>query len=577
MRSPTPWWHTLQQGIGFPHPVSNCTLIETHISRVLLTGEYAYKFKKPVKLGFLDFSTLALRRHFCEEELRLNARLAPGLYLDMVVVTGTPEAPRIARLHGHPAAAASSPLVTPATHDPIIDYGIRMRQFDQATQFDRLLARDALTPQHIDRLAARIAHFHQDIAQSDSDDTGDGHSHHYGSPEAVAHPVDENVTQLRTVATAHPELHDALPLLDTLAQWSRDTHAQHCAQLIERQHTGFIRECHGDLHLRNIALYEGEIAIFDGIEFSAALRWIDIISDVAFLVMDLFDHARPALAWRLLNAWLSHTGDYAGLALLPYYLVYRAMVRAKVAAIRLTQAAPNSTEHTTALAECRDYLTLATRFTRPARTWLCLTHGVSGSGKTHYSQYLLEAFGAIRLRSDVERKRLYGLSPRDRPDGPSDNAELYGAAATQATYTRLAQLTGTILEAGYPVIVDATFLQRTRRQVFTALAHARHIPGLIITFTAAEAVLRERIVARQMQNRDASDAGLDVLAQQLSGDDPVDVSELELGSGGQAGQDREHASSAVLCIDTGKTDALDTLLGAVRKRLEGAPRGSAVG
>lgn len=502
-----PWWQTVQRAEGFAHPVSQFELIETHISRVLLTGEYAYKFKKPVDLGFLDFSTLARRRHFCEEELRLNARLAPHLYLAVVAVIGTLDAPRIEVL-GHD---------TPTPRGPIIEYGIKMRQFDQATQFDRLLARGALTPQHIDRLAERIARFHQHIDTADPSST-------YASATAVVQPMRENFAQLRMAAAAHPELHVVLPQLRTLERWSDQQHIHLHDVLVGRRQAGFIRECHGDMHLRNIALFEDDIVVFDGIEFSASLRWIDVMSEVAFLIMDLFDHDRPALAWRCLNAYLSRTGDYAGLALLRYYLVYRAMVRAKVSAIRLTQSAADAAGRAAALAECRSYIDLAQRFTHPAPIWLCLTHGVSGTGKTRYSQALLETLGALRLRSDVERKRLHGLSALAR-SGARAGRGIYTPTATRRTYARLLELADIIVRAGYPVIVDATFLRRAQRQVFADLARTQRIPWVILAFEAPKAVLHARIVARQAHAQDASEAGLTVLAGQLSRREPLDAHE----------------------------------------------------
>ncbi len=530
----TPWWQTLQRAEGFTHPVSRFELIETHISWVLLTGEYAYKFKKPVDLGFLDFSTLARRRHFCEEELRLNARLAPHLYLAVVAVTGTPDAPRIEVLEHD----------TPTPHGPIIEYGIKMRQFDQATQFDRLLARGALTPRHIDRLAERIARFHQNIATADPSST-------YASTTAVVQPMRENFAQLRMAATAHPELHTVLPLLHTLERWSDQQHTQLHDVLVGRQQAGFIRECHGDMHLRNIALFEDDIVVFDGIEFSANLRWIDVMSEVAFLIMDLFDHDRSALAWRCLNAYLSRTGDYAGLTLLRYYLVYRAMVRAKVSAIQLTQSVADASGRTATLAECRTYIDLAQHFTRPGPIWLCLTHGVSGTGKTWYSQALLETLGALRLRSDVERKRLHGLPALAR-SGARTRHGIYTLTATRRTYARLLELADTIVRAGYPVIVDATFLRHAQRQVFADLARTQRIPWVILAFEAPETVLHARIVARQAHAQDASEASLCVLAEQLSRREPLDA----------------HEQTCTLSIDTGESGGIgDGAIAALLTRL----------
>ncbi len=473
----------------YPHPVERVERIETHISSILLAGGYAYKIKKPLNPGFLDFSTLERRAFFCREELRLNRRLAPRLYQSVVTITGTPEQPRI------------------DGQGPVIEYAVRMIRFDQDQRLDRLLARAALPPGRIDELARCTAEFHAEIEVAPPDSP-------HGEPISVFEPMQQNFDQLRTLLTGHDTR------LDRLADWTRRRYAELTPLLIERKRSGFIRECHGDLHLGNIAIIDGAVTLFDGIEFNESLRWIDIISDVAFLTMDLCDHGALAHAGRYLNAWLERSGDYPGLGLLPFYQVYRAMVRAKVATLRLGQSDLVPRERDAVLAQCHGYLDLAERFSRPGRPALFINHGFSGSGKTTLSQPLLEAIGAVRIRSDVERKRLAGIGPLERHDDGLDSG-LYAPDSTARTYARLAELAEGLLVAGYPVIVDATFLKAARRGVFASLARRRGVPFRILDYRIDVERLKARIDRRLAAGDDASDADLAVVERQLATHDPL--------------------------------------------------------
>ncbi len=482
---------SLQQPALFPHPVTRFAVIETHISIILLTGTYAYKFKKPVNFGFLDFSTLEKRKHFCAEELRLNRRLAPELYLEVVPVTVGP----------HLGADGE-----------IIEYAVRMREFEQASQFDRMLDGDRLTPAHIDALALHIAEFHATVTVAGPEST-------YGLPATVQAPVDENFCQVLECMRGPQERSRVLPLQD----WAHQAYSGLQPVLQARKDGGFIRECHGDLHLRNIALVDGVPVAFDCIEFNDKLRWIDIISEVAFMVMDLDHRGRSGLASRFLNAWLERSGDYAGLSLLRYYLVYRAMVRAKVDCLRAYQPDVDTTARAAILQDYHAYLELAGRYTQDQPPALLLMHGLSGSGKTTISQFLLENLPAIRIRSDVERKRLHGL-PGDARTGAGIDQGIYDRTADARTYRHLAMLAGTVLDAGHCVIVDAAFLQQVQRTPFIELAHARAARCFIIDCQAPDSELRQRITARQRDRQDASEAGIEVLENQLRHYQPLDTS-----------------------------------------------------
>ncbi len=485
----------LQNPACYDHPVTAVTVLETHISWVLLTGDWAYKIKKPVDLGFVDFSTLDRRRFFCREELRLNRRLAPHLYRDVVAIGGTTQAP-----------------VLDGGGEPI-EYAVRMRQFPQDRLLDRLLARDAVSRTQIDRIAAVVAAFHGTIERANPKQP-------FGDPEQVHRPVRENFLQIEPLL---PDA-DGGERLAALREWSDEEHRRHRETFRARKADGFIRECHGDLHLGNMAWVEDDVVIFDCLEFNEALRWIDVISECAFLDMDLEDRGRADLGRRFLNAYLQHTGDYAGLALLRYYRTYRALVRAKVAAIRAAQDGLDAAGRAQALDTCRGYLAFAARAAAPERAFLLLTHGLSGAGKTTVTQELLERLGAIRLRSDVERKRLFALAA-DEPSGSSVGGGIYTPEADRATYARLAALAETVLAAGHPVIVDATFLKRDRRAPFYALARKSGVPVVVLELHVPESVLRARIEARRRGGRDASEADLEVLRRQQAGLEPLNAEE----------------------------------------------------
>jgi hypothetical protein len=288
-----------------------------------------------------------------------------------------------------------------------------------------------------------------------------------------------------------------------------------------RKQNGFIRECHGDMHLKNIALIDGELLIFDCIEFNAELSWIDVISEAAFVVMDLDARGHPKLARRFLNAYLENTGDYEGLKLLRYYLAYRAMVRAMVDTIRVGQSGLDEREKHKVLVESRRYIALAERYTQVARPALIITHGLSGSGKTTVAQSLLETQPfVIRVRSDVERKRLYGLAADARTRSEVDGG-LYTDKVTRRTYVRLLEIARTLLRSGSTVIVDAAFLKQGQRNAFRILAQRLGLPFFILDCQLSENILLNRVLSRKREGRDASEANAAVLTHQLATHEPL--------------------------------------------------------
>jgi len=480
----------------YPHPVGRVRLLETHISWVLLTGQYAYKIKKPIDLGFVDFTTLGLRRHYCEEEVRLNRRLAPELYLGVVEVHGTPEAPRI------------------GGEGPLIEYAVRMREFPQEALAARLLERGHFGAAEVDALAAVVAAFH--AAAPPAPPAG-----RLGSPAAVIEPAMQNFHQMLSLAL--PAADKAA--LHALERWTEREFEARRAAFAARRRDGRVRECHGDLHLGNIAVIDGRPVPFDCIEFNDDLRWIDVASETAFVFMDLVDRKHPELAWRFLNRYLEETGDYEGLAVMRFYVIYRALVRAKVHLLRMRQPDVLVSARSRLQLAFGRYLRLSERLARLRVPALIITHGASGSGKTTTTQRIVEEYGGIRVRSDIERKRLHGMRPLDRD--ASAAAGLYGPEATAATYARLMQVAEYALDSGCPAVVDAAFLRRAEREAFRAAAARLRVPFVILDFDAPEALLRERVAARTANATDASDADLAVLERQLASREPLAPEEAQ--------------------------------------------------
>ena len=484
---------------------------ETHISWVLLTGRDAYKIKKAVNLGFLDFSTLALRRFYCSEELRLNRRLAPEIYLEVVAICGSPEEPVLCPVQDQ---------------QPAIEYAVRMRRFSQSDMMDRMMARGLITPAHIDKLAAVIADFHQALPAAAAD------SPHCAISE-IENSAEQNFSPLPLLLGSP----DEIAMLETVREASAREFAACEPVFRQRAAEGRVRECHGDLHLGNIVLLDDVPTPFDCIEFSPALRWIDVISEISFTVMDLLRRGRPQLAWRLLNAYLENTGDFSGVGVLRFYLGYRAMVRAKIAAIRAGQRGARMKKE---MKSCLAYLRLAHSCLTKRRPAVIITQGLPGCGKSTVAQIALERLGAIRVRSDVERKRLFGLTPLADSKALLD-ADIYSKDATQRTYARLQELARGVIAAGYTVIVDAAFVLKSERETFRALAQELEVPFAIASVQTDAALLDERLALRNRLRTDPSEADVAVLKKLQVFHEPLSGEELD---------------AAVTFLNNGDIDAL---------------------
>jgi aminoglycoside phosphotransferase family enzyme/predicted kinase len=474
--------------------VTQVDLVQTHISWVLLAGEFAFKIKKPVKLSFLDFSTLALRHQYCLDELRLNRRFAPDLYLDVVGIYGTEQDPQW-QGSGVP-----------------IDYAVKMCRFDEAARLDHVCARGELRASHLSDLADVVVAFHQAAALAPAVSC-------FGAGPQILQPALDNFAELqRGVPAAHLQTR-----LATLRRWTQEQFEALAPVMQERQRAGCVRECHGDLHLANMVLIHGQVQLFDCIEFNAELRWIDVASEIAFVFVDLMAHGQPGLASWFINETLSRSGDYESALVLRFYAVYRAMVRAKVAGLRWMQTQGE-------LTEVQTYVALAERLVTVPPVRLLITHGLSGCGKTVVSNAWLQAdthAATLRLRSDVQRKRLFGLIPAARGSCVPGGG-IYSADAHSRTYAHLRETAAMLLRTGWSVIVDAVFLKRADRDAFQALAHEVGAGFGILAPQASPEQQRQRIKARAAAGLDASEATLEVLALQMQVLEPLGHDELAL-------------------------------------------------
>lgn len=468
-------------------------LVETHVSWVLLCDTTAWKLKKPVRLPFLDFRTLASRRHFCAEELRVNGRFAPGLYLDVVEVVQVPSGIQV----GVPGR--------------VVDVALRMRRFPDGALWSERLGAGRVSGTDVDALAALLATLHQNAPAA--------------LPESARGRAEGHALVVDRLLVALPA---SAPGAAAVSGWLRLECARLADHFEQRRVGGHVREGHGDLHLANIVQIDDRPMPFDAIEFDDSLRWIDPIQDIAFLVMDLLAHGTPALAWRFLNGWLEITGDYGGLPALRFHLVCRALVRAQVCALRERDAEGGDTS-----CDAAAYRALAAELTRPTPARLAITHGLPGSGKTTAARRLCQAIGAICVRSDVERKRLFGLAPLVRSEAQPG---MYDEDASVRTYARLAELAGLALRAGWSIVVDAAFLRLAERKAFARLASEVGMRLTIVECVTPVAVMRERITRRLAQGNDASEADVTVMGQLAESAEPLQEQErqrvIEVAGGG---------------------------------------------
>jgi len=462
----------------YPHETQDIHLHQTHISWVILTGEYVYKVKKPVNFGFLDFSTLEKRQYFCQEELHLNQRLAPALYLDVLPIGRQGSCFQLGDTKG------------------AVEWCVKMRQFGDADLLDVHIKSDSFNPKWLDTLARDINTFHTQAKQS-AEVTA------FGAPSFLLRHIDASLN----AALHHPETIPEEKTHDLRRQCMLQT--ERLAGIFEqRMRDGRIRDCHGDLHLGNIALFHDHPTVFDCIEFNPEYRAIDTLSDIAFLVMDLDARGHADLAFRFLSRYLDLGGDYSGIQLLPLFLSYRASVRGKVACLLAEDDSIETVEKRGKLQEAANYFALASDYLKcKPKPHLFAIGGLSGSGKSHLALLGCGPERAIIIRSDATRKRIASEYP-DR--------DLYGGAMNKRTYQSMYDAAAKLLSAGWPVILDATFLSKDERQRARDLAKSAGAPFHFIWLDVPEPRLRLHIQHRKIVATNISDADFTVLEQQLA-------------------------------------------------------------
>lgn len=481
----------LQNPKLYNFPIKKFKVVETHISWVLLTGRYAFKIKKPIKFfDFVDFSSLQKRHFYCKEELRLNKILAGTLYLDVVPIFGSKENPSLTRKNLKRNRSKEK-------NKHVLEYALKMQEFDQNYLFSKFIIKPQFPKAVLTPLALKMANFHSKAKKAARNSL-------YGSLESIEKNMNDNFNNCRSIL--HQK--NLLARLETIESWSKKTFEHNKANFRKRK-KDFVRDCHGDFHLNNVVLFKGEPLVFDRIDFNPNFRFIDVIDEISFFCMDLESRKLDYLSYLFLNQYLSITGDYSGLQLFKFYQVYRAMVRAKIAL--LMKKVPGQKE----LEGFKFYLDFAEQIISPQKVYMIITFGVSGSGKSFVAKELSALFPAIHINSDVERKRLH----------KGGKKKLYSKATTEKTYQQLLKLSQEILQSGFSVIVDATFLNKDFRDRFGLAAKKLNVQMIILDFKNPQHIIKRRVNKRALNKKDVSDADVKVLEQQLEYYQPLTTAE----------------------------------------------------
>lgn len=464
----------------YPHPVQEpIKLMQTHVSYILLTGNYAYKLKKAVNFGFLDYSTLELREHFCRQELEMNKRGAAEIYLEVLPITQTDN------------------KVELGGSGTTVEYTLKMCQFPQDNLLINLFNQGKLTEKMVEELGKLVAQFHSKCPTND-------YVLSFGEVAKVRQAFDENYEQ----TAKYIGLAQTQEQFEATKDFTDNFFATKAEVLANRIKNGWIRECHGDLHLGNICLWHDKILLFDCIEFNEPFRFVDVMYDVAYGVMNFLVGNRPDLANTYLNSYLEESGDWEGLEVLPLYVSRQAYVRAKITSFLLDDPGVPAADKEQAKITASQYYKMALDCTKLGQGSLIIMSGVSGSGKSTVAKKIARQSNAIHIRSDAVRKHLAGVSLTER-----GGEELYTPEMTEKTYGRLLELGILLASAGYAVILDAKYDRQSLRQPVIAAAEKHHLPLQILHCTAPEQILRDRLNSR---TGDVSDATANLLASQLA-------------------------------------------------------------
>ncbi len=491
----------------YPHRPERVEVVQTHISFIFICGEMVYKVKKAVDFGFLDFTTLEKRKFYCEEELRLNRRLAPEAYLGLERIT--------ADAHGLGLNGSG----------PVVEYAVRMKKLPQERMLKRLLAEGKCDHAMIDAVAAKLADFHGRA------ETG-GRIDELGGVETIRFNHEENFSQ----TAAYVDVTIPRGRYAFIRAFDRAFLKRQGPLLENRVAAHRIRDCHGDLHLEHICV-AGGITIFDCIEFNERFRFGDVAAEVAFLAMDLDYNGYPQWAEVFVAAYIRHSGDTDIRRLLDFYRCYYAYVRGKVVGFRINDPAIDAAGRNEANGTAARYFDQAfTYAARPERPLLILTAGLTGTGKSVLAQNLAPRLGAEVIRTDVLRKELFAAGPQERHTEPFGQG-IYSDEFSRLTYEKALEIAAGRLKEGRSVIIDASYKRRPERLRAAETATGLDAGFFLIECTAPEETLKRRLDSRQAAGRDPSDGRWEIYLAQKTDFDAV----------------TEFPAGTHLLVDTGKS------------------------
>jgi hypothetical protein len=482
---------------AYPEAVTGVELVQTHVSYIFLTDRYAYKIKKPVDFGFLNFSTIDRRRFYCNEEVRLNRRLCPDIYEGVVELRETPSG---AAFYGT---------------GPIVDYAVKMKRLPADRMLDKLVDDGTVTPATLRKISSVIAEFHRTALMSPA-------ISEYGRLERIMFNWQENFEQIIPFENLTLPAHER----EVIRSWVETFAAERKNVFQQRVDDGFIRECDGDIHLENICLDNGAVHIFDCIEFNERFRCCDTAADIAFLLMDLDYHGRHDLSEDVIDEYESRTGDRGLAALVDFYKIYRAFVRGKVESFRLNDSGINPDDQALARMRATRYFRLVRGYIerRRLKPALFITCGLMGSGKSTLTAQLAFELGISSFNSDVTRKQIGGVPP-DTAARDAFGEGLYDRQSTEATYTELLSRAENLLQKGSSVVIDASFLHKAQRTPFARLAKRLAVPFIILHVACSEAEHKRRLQEREAAGKSFSDGRLELLALQAAGFETPDETE----------------------------------------------------
>lgn len=478
---------------SYPHKPAAVELVQTHISYVFIAGDMVYKIKKPVNFGFLDFTSLEKRKFYCEEELRLNKRLAPSVYIDVL-----------------PLSLNAGGKITWGSGENIIDYAVRMKKLPQEKMLKTLLARGLAGEKTMDAVARKIAAFHRTA------ETG-GRIDAMGGIDTIRHNHEENFAQTQKYINSTISAYQYDFIKDYVIKFLEKK-----KPLLEKRITeSRIRDCHGDLHLEHICVDNEEIIIFDCIEFNERFRFADVAAEVAFLTMDLDFNNYTEQSEFFAESYLNHAKDNDMPLLLNFYRCYYAYVRGKVISFRLDQKEIPAEERTAITQTAKRYFDLAYKYAaRLEEPVLILTAGLMGSGKSYQARNIAQMLQAEVIRTDVLRKELLNINPTDRHH-VGFGEEIYSDEVSRRTYGRAYELAAAMIKAGRPVIIDASFKSRPERHRAALLAGDLNVPFYMIECTCCDEVVKTRLDRRAQEKDNASDGRWEIYAAQKNDFDEI--------------------------------------------------------